>query len=78
MSETQTTRLLHFLQNHPGASSFEIQLGLAITNATGRLSDLRLMGEREGFEVVKTKRSDGRDGYTVRWLPKQTDLGLAS
>ena len=78
MSETQTTRLLHFLQSHPGASSFEIQLGLAITNATGRMSDLRLMGEREGFEVVKEKRSDGREGYSVRWLPKQTTLDLAS
>lgn len=78
MSETQTTRLLHFLQSHPGSSSFEIQLGLAITNATGRMSDLRDMGLREGFEVVKAKRADGRDGYTVRWLPKQTTLGLAS
>ena len=78
MSETQTTRLLHFLQNHPGASTFEIQLALAITNATGRLSDLRLMGEREGFVVDREKRSDGRDGYSVRWLPKQTTLDLAS
>ena len=78
MSETQTTRLLHFLQTHPGASTFEIQLALAITNATGRLSDLRLMGEREGFVVDKAKRSDGRDGYSVRWLPKQTTLDLAS
>ena len=78
MSETQTTRLLHFLQTHPAASSLEIQSALVITNCTGRLSDLRLMGEREGFEVVKEKRSDGRDGYSVRWLPKQTTLDLAS
>ena len=78
MTETQTTRLLHFLQTHPGASSWEIQLALAITNATGRLSDLREMGEREGFEVVREKRSDGRDGYRVKWLPKQTDLGLTA
>lgn len=74
---TQTQRLLDFLQTHPGASSWEIQLALALTNATGRLSDLREMGDREGFEVVRSKRLDGRDGYEVRWLPKQATLGLA-
>lgn len=73
---TQTQRLLEFLQTHPGASSWEIQLALAITNATGRLSDLRDMGERDGFQVVREKRSDGHDGYTVKWLPSQPSLGL--
>ena len=75
---TQTERLLRYLQTHPAASSMEIIAALQLSNATGRLSDLRLMGEREGFEVVKEKRSDGRDGYTVRWLPKQPDLGLTA
>lgn len=71
---TQTQRLREFLQTHPDSSTLEIQLALTITNVTGRMSDLRDMGEREGFEVVRSKRADGHDGYRVNWLPKQLRL----
>lgn len=62
---TQTTRLRDFLQSHPRSSSLEIQRALTITNATGRMSDLRELGQREGFRVVKERRTDGRDGYRL-------------
>lgn len=74
---TQSSRLYAYLVTHPGASSLEIQQALRITNATGRISDLRAKGEREGFTVIRVKRSDGRDGYHVRPLEPMT-LGLAS
>lgn len=77
-TRTQPRRLYDYLASHPGASSREIQRALDITNATGRISDLRDMGERMGtFVVVKEKRSDGRDGYSVRPVGDLT-LGLAS
>jgi hypothetical protein len=75
--QTQVARLYAFLKANPGASSLEIQSYLRITNATGRMSDLRKEGERQGFVVVKAKRPDGRDGYSVRDNSEMT-LGLAS
>ncbi len=62
---TQASRLYAYLASHPGASSLEIQQAMRITNATGRISDLRDVGEREGFAVLRQKRSDGRDGYVI-------------
>lgn len=62
---TQTGRLYAYLASHPGASSLEIQQAMRITNATGRISDLRKKGEAEGFAVLREKRSDGRDGYVI-------------
>lgn len=71
---TQPERLYRYLLAHPGASSLEIIRDLAVTNATGRISDLRDIGEREGFEVVKAKRPDSRDGYSVLLHPVQGEL----
>lgn len=74
---TQAGRLYAYLVTHPGASSLEIQQALHITNATGRISDLRRKGEAEGFTVIRAKRSDNRDGYHIRPTGELT-LGLAS
>lgn len=74
---TQTSRLWAYLRANPGASSLEIIRDLAVTNATGRLSDLR--DELEGTDecLVKVKRSDGRWGYSI--APREPlTLGLAS
>ena len=62
---TQASRLREYLRTHPGASSLEIQLAMRITNATGRISDLRAILRVEGGDVVKEKRPDGHDGYRV-------------
>lgn len=74
---TQTGRLYAYLVSHPGASSLEIQQAMQITNATGRISDLRAKGLRDGFVVLPVKRSDGRVGYHIRPAGELT-LGLAS
>ena len=74
---TQAGRLYNFLVTHPGASSLEIQQAMRITNATGRISDLRAKGAAEGFTVLRVKRDDGRDGYHIRPTGELT-LGLAS
>lgn len=74
---TQIGRLYAFLKANPGASSLEIQQAMRITNATGRISDLRRAGQRDGFTVVKTRRSDGLDGYSVT-DPRELTLGLRS
>lgn len=73
---TQPERLYRYLQSHPGASSREINHALDITNATGRISDLRAILRAQGGDVVKEKRSDGRDGYRLMEQPVQRDLGL--
>lgn len=73
---TQPTRLYAYLKSHPGASSLEIQQALHITNATGRLSDLRDRAKADGYRVVKEKRFDGRFGYRVEDVGDGT-LGLA-
>lgn len=72
---TQPARLYAYLASHPKSSSLEIQNALHITNATGRLSDLRDKGEVEGFRVIKELRSDNRWGYSVEDLGDGT-LGL--
>jgi hypothetical protein len=74
---TQATRLYAFLVTHPGASSLEIQQALVITNATGRISDLRRKGETDGFTVIGVKRPDGHMGFHIRPTGELT-LGLAS
>lgn len=74
---TQTARLLAYLQAHPRASSLEIIRDLSVTNATGRLSDLRKQGESDGFVVIREKRPDGRDGYSVAPAGQAT-LGLTA
>ncbi len=74
---TQASRLYAYLASHPGASSLEIIRDLAITNATGRISDLREKGRAEGFTILPVKRADGRVGYHIRPTGELT-LGLAS
>jgi hypothetical protein len=75
---TQAARLLAYLRARPRSSSLEIIRDLAVTNATGRLSDLREQGLRDGFEVVKVRRSDNRWGYEIREQPVQLRLDVAS
>lgn len=74
---TQSKRLYAYLVTHPGASSLEIQRALTITNATGRISDLRAKGRDEGFTVLPVKRSDNRIGYHIRPTGELT-LGLTA
>jgi hypothetical protein len=74
---TQAGRLYAFLVTHPGASSLEIQQALVITNATGRISDLRHKGETDGFTVIGVKRPDGRMGFHIRPTGELT-LGLGA
>ena len=74
---TQPERLYRYLRENPGASSLEIIRDLAVTNATGRLSDLRDIGEREGFVIVRERRPDGRDGYSIAPAGQAT-LGLTA
>jgi hypothetical protein len=74
---TQAGRLYAYLIANPGASSLEIQQAMRITNATGRISDLRSKGEVEGFAVIREKRSDGRDGYRIVSTTELT-LGLTA
>jgi len=74
---TQASRLYQYLVTHPGASSLEIQQAMKITNATGRISDLRKKGEAEGFTVLRVPRADGRDGYHIRPTGELT-LGLTA
>lgn len=74
---TQTERLKDYLLARPGSSSLEIIRDLSITNATGRLSDLRDQGERDGFAVIREKRPDGRDGYAIVPVGQAT-LGLTA
>jgi hypothetical protein len=57
--------------------SGEIQQALVITNATGRISDLRRKGETDGFTVIGVKRPDGHMGFHIRPTGELT-LGLAS
>ena len=73
---TQKERLRLYLENHPGASSLEIIRDLSITNATGRISDLRDELEPT-YTVARVKRSDGLDGYRiVQVAPEQQSLAL--
>ena len=51
---TQTDRLIRYLREHPGASSLEITMALALVNVTGRVSDARA----EGFVIECRKRTD--------------------
>lgn len=75
---TQTQRLWAYLRANPGASSLEIIRDLAVTNATGRLSDLRDELEGSDHELVKAKRLDGRWGYAVSPRKPLTLFGVAS
>lgn len=68
----QVDRLRDYLRDHPGASSLEITLDLAIVNVTGRVSDLRA----KGVEVICYRRQDGRDGYRINEPPAQQVLAL--
>jgi len=72
---SQTDRLIRYLRGKPGSSSLEIIRDLAMTNATGRLSDLRDELAGTDDELVKTKRSDGRWGYSIQARQPLT-LGL--
>ena len=75
---TQTERLALYLRSHPGASSLEIIRDLSITNATGRISDLRDQLEPNGLTVRRIKRSDNLDGYVIeRFAPEQLTLHVA-
>lgn len=62
---TQTTRLIHYLRAHPGASSLEIVRDLQIVNTTGRISDLRA----SGVEVV-CRKVDGVSRFYVVERPE--------
>ena len=64
---TQADRLLRYLMENPGASSGEIQRALNITNATGRVSDLRARGHL----IEKTRDSRGVFRYRVLQRPVQ-------
>lgn len=68
----QVERLHDYLRDHPGASSLEITLDLAIVNVTGRVSDLRA----KGVDVICYRRQDGRDGYRIDEPPAQQSLSL--
>lgn len=46
----------------------EITLATSIVNVTGRVSDARA----QGIDIVCTKRSDGRQGYSIRRLAPVT------
>lgn len=73
----QPDRLYRYLLSHPGATSGEIQRALALTNATGRISDLRDEAERtHTFALVKERRPDNRWGYAVVEEEAQRTLGL--
>lgn len=73
----QTDRLYRYLLSHPGATSGDIQRALFLTNATGRISDLRDEAESSGtFIVVKERRPDNRWGYAVVEVEAQRTLGL--
>jgi len=67
---SQADRLRDYLRDHPGASSLEITLDLAIVNVTGRISDLR----SKGVDVICYRRQDGRDGYRINEPPAQVSL----
>lgn len=73
---TQVDRLKRYLEANPQASSLEIIRDLAVTNATGRISDLRDEAERSGtFRVVKAKRADHREGYSIEPVGPLTLFG---
>lgn len=72
---TQVEMLTAYLFIHPMASSLEIIRDLAITNATGRLSDLRAHPP-EGYQLLREKRPDGRDGYAL--VRVELTLGLTA
>ena len=73
---TQADRLYRFLREHPNSSTLEIQQALHLTNATGRISDLRAELQPRGQTVERIRRPDGRDGY--RLAAFELTLGLAS
>ena len=55
---TQTDRLIRYLREHPGATSLEITMALALVNVTGRVSDARAEGH-----VIEVRREGGRFRY---------------
>ncbi len=76
MKPTQVQLLEVYLLNNPDASSMEIIRDCAITNATGRISDLREI-LAPWHTVARVKRSDGLDGYRiVQVAPEQQSLAL--
>lgn len=77
---TQTERLRAFIEANPHCSILEITFGLHpfVANPRARISDLRAEANRSGtFRVVKAKRKDGRDGYSVEPIGPMT-LGLSA
>lgn len=74
---TQTERLRDWLRASPWSSSMEIQRALNVTNATGRMSDLRVLGDREHFNVVKERDSHGIWRYAIEDRPVQLSLDVA-
>lgn len=76
---TQTERLIDFLRANPGSTSLEITLATSLVNVTGRVSDARVVGRTEGFDIECRKRErDGRAAYWLVELDKQLPLGIAS
>lgn len=68
---TQSERIVAFLRANPGATTMELQLGLApfVSNPRARISDLRA----QGVNVVCITRADGRKGYRV--IERRVDKG---
>ena len=59
---TQVERLVEYLRTHPEASGLEIVHALSMPKYTSRVSDARAAGH----DIVCARRSDGRQGYTLR------------
>ena len=76
---TQTDTLIAFLRANPGSTSLEITLATHLVNVTGRVSDARVVGRTEGFDIECRKRErDGRAAYWLVELDKQLGMDLAS
>lgn len=58
---TQTARLIAYVREHPGASSFEVTLACRIVNVTGRVSDARA----SGVDIRATRDEDGVFRYRI-------------
>jgi len=58
---THADRILRYLRDHPGSTTWEIGVDLHIANVTARLSDLR----DAGHNVIRWKDDTGLNRYRV-------------
>lgn len=68
----QTTRVVEYLRDNPGASSLDIIRDLAILNTTGRISDARA----EGYQIDAWRARDGVWRFRLVEAPVQQELAL--